>query len=362
MRFKYSADYDLWLRLARRGEPVVVDADVARFRMGEGSLSITGFEQQFDEHAQNARENGEGHRVAVAVNQVMSRLIVADLPIDHALAASFARVDGRDCKRLYAPIVQCQRYVIYGLRLANERRCTAADPDFFAGRRVVVTGGAGFLGSHVCERLDAAGRGGRSCRAPSEYDLTNEEAVSRSLRRRSARARHPSRRARRRHRRQPRQPRRLLVRQPDDGRVDDRARVVATASTKFVQLGTICSYPKFTPIPFQEDNLWDGYPEETNAPYGIAKKALLAGSPGLPRAVRHRRRLSDAGQPLRTARQLRSRELARDSGADPQDDRGRANSGDRVMLWGDGSASREFLYVDDCARAILLADRALRRR
>ncbi|MFT4049381.1 MAG: glycosyltransferase family 2 protein [Solirubrobacterales bacterium] len=75
-RFKYSADYDLWLRLARRGDPLLVDADVARFRMGEGSLSITGFEEQFREHAQNARENGAGHPVSVAVNRVMSWLIV----------------------------------------------------------------------------------------------------------------------------------------------------------------------------------------------------------------------------------------------------------------------------------------------
>jgi GT2 family glycosyltransferase len=75
-RFKYSADYDLWLRLARRSDPIYVDADVSRFRMAEGSLSITGFETQFIEHAQNARENGDGHRIAVAVNRVMSRLII----------------------------------------------------------------------------------------------------------------------------------------------------------------------------------------------------------------------------------------------------------------------------------------------
>lgn len=75
-RFKYSADYDLWLRLARRGDPVIVDADVARFRMADDSLSITGFEQQFVEHAQNARENGEGFPVSVAINRVLSRLIV----------------------------------------------------------------------------------------------------------------------------------------------------------------------------------------------------------------------------------------------------------------------------------------------
>ncbi|MGH2906457.1 MAG: glycosyltransferase family 2 protein [Solirubrobacterales bacterium] len=75
-RFKYSADYDLWLRLARRGDPVYIDAEVARFRMGDDSLSITGFEDQFVEHAQNARENGQGHRVAVAINQLSSRGIV----------------------------------------------------------------------------------------------------------------------------------------------------------------------------------------------------------------------------------------------------------------------------------------------
>jgi glycosyltransferase involved in cell wall biosynthesis len=75
-RFKYSADYDLWLRLARRGNPVYIDADIARFRMGDDSLSITGFEDQFVEHAQNAKDNGDGHRVAVGVNQLMSRAIV----------------------------------------------------------------------------------------------------------------------------------------------------------------------------------------------------------------------------------------------------------------------------------------------
>lgn len=76
VRFKYSADYDLWLRLAQRSKPIYVDAEVSSFRMGEGSLSITGFEDQFREHALNSRENGADHPVAVAVNRVMSRLIV----------------------------------------------------------------------------------------------------------------------------------------------------------------------------------------------------------------------------------------------------------------------------------------------
>ena len=65
----------------------------------------------------------------------------------------------------------------------------------------------------------------------------------------------------------------------------EQARLHGT-SRKLVMVGTVCSYPKFTPVPFREDDLWNGYPEETNAPYGVAKKALLVGRAGLPRAVR----------------------------------------------------------------------------
>jgi glycosyltransferase involved in cell wall biosynthesis len=75
-RFRYSMDYDVWLALGREGAPVVLDRPLAAFRMAEGSLSMTGFERQFAEHALNAREHGAGHPVAVAVNQVASRGIV----------------------------------------------------------------------------------------------------------------------------------------------------------------------------------------------------------------------------------------------------------------------------------------------
>ena len=76
-RFRYSMDYDLWLRLARIGPPVVLDGEpLSSFRMAEGSLSMSGFERQFREHAQNAREHGAGHPVAVAANRAMSALIV----------------------------------------------------------------------------------------------------------------------------------------------------------------------------------------------------------------------------------------------------------------------------------------------
>jgi glycosyltransferase involved in cell wall biosynthesis len=75
-RFSHSADYDLWLKLGRRSDPVVLDDTLATFRMDGESLSLTGFERQFEEHAQNAREHGQGHRLAVAANQATSRAIV----------------------------------------------------------------------------------------------------------------------------------------------------------------------------------------------------------------------------------------------------------------------------------------------
>lgn len=74
-RYRYSMDYDLWLRVAKLGDPVVLDRDLACFRMVEGTLSMSGFEDQFREHAENARAHGNGHRAAVAVNAAISRLI-----------------------------------------------------------------------------------------------------------------------------------------------------------------------------------------------------------------------------------------------------------------------------------------------
>ena len=76
-RFRYSMDYDVWLKLGRRSPPIVIDQPLACFRMAEGSLSMSGFERQFDEHVQNAREHGDGHPIAVATNVVTSRAIVA---------------------------------------------------------------------------------------------------------------------------------------------------------------------------------------------------------------------------------------------------------------------------------------------
>jgi GDP-L-fucose synthase len=124
---------------------------------------------------------------------------------------------------------------------------------------------------------------------------------------------------------------------------------------KLVQVGTVCSYPKFTPVPFSETSLWDGYPEETNAPYGIAKKALLVmlaayrdqyGFPGIflmPTNLYGPRDNFDPRFSHVIPALIRKCEEARMAG-DPS-----------ITCWGTGSASREFLYVDDCAEAVVAA-------
>ena len=124
---------------------------------------------------------------------------------------------------------------------------------------------------------------------------------------------------------------------------------------KLVLLGTICSYPKFAPVPFREDDLWNGYPEETNAPYGIAKKTLLVGADGyreqygldsiylLPVNLYGPRDNFDLETSHVIPALVRKMIDAEERG-DPE-----------IILWGDGSPTREFLYVDDCAEGIWLA-------
>lgn len=124
---------------------------------------------------------------------------------------------------------------------------------------------------------------------------------------------------------------------------------------KFVQVGTICAYPKFTPLPFREEELWNGYPEETNAPYGIAKKALLVMCQAyrqqyglnaiylLPVNLYGPRDNFDLETSHVIPALIRKCIEARDAGAD------------RVICWGDGSPTREFLYVEDAAEGLVLA-------
>lgn len=124
---------------------------------------------------------------------------------------------------------------------------------------------------------------------------------------------------------------------------------------KFVAIGTICAYPKFTPVPFQECNLWDGYPEETNAPYGLAKKMLLV------QAQAYRQQYGFNAIYL-----LPVNLYGPGDNFDPRSSHvipalikkcidAMENGEDHIIVWGDGSPTREFLYVQDCAEGIVLA-------
>ena len=120
---------------------------------------------------------------------------------------------------------------------------------------------------------------------------------------------------------------------------------------KLVIVGTVCSYPKFAPVPFREDDLWNGYPEETNAPYGVAKKALLVG------AQSYREQYGLNSVFLMPANLYGPRDTFHKTNAHVIADliRKLTAGDDEVVLWGDGSPTREFLYVEDCVDGIVLA-------
>jgi GDP-L-fucose synthase len=225
---------------------------------------------------------------------------------------------------------------------------------FWDGKRVVVTGGRGFLGSYVVEQLRDRMPAAIIAPSRSEYNLLDREAVRRLLR-------------------------------------DSRADVVIHAAAvvggiganqlypgrffyenalmgiqlieesrlsgveKLVCLGTICAYPKFTPVPFREEELWNGYPEETNAPYGLAKKMHLV------QLQAYRQEYGFNGIYLLPVNLYGPRDNfdPESSHVIPAMIRKFAEAVERkegrVVLWGDGSPTREFLYVEDAAQAILLA-------
>ena len=223
-----------------------------------------------------------------------------------------------------------------------------------AKSRVLVTGGHGFVGKAVLRELEA--RGARTVMAPTsaEFDLTDADAVGKLFAvaepdlviHLAARVGGIGANQRR--------PAELYLANLLMGTyVIEEARRRGTAKTLLV--GTICSYPKFAPVPFSEDALWDGYPEETNAPYGIAKKALFVHAQanhdqyGQHVACVMCTNLYGPGDKFHPdvshviPALIKKFVEATEQGAD------------RVEIWGTGQASREFLYVDDAARGIVAA-------
>ena len=229
-----------------------------------------------------------------------------------------------------------------------------SDPGFWATRKVLVTGGRGFLGQAVVDRVRQRGATDVITPSSAEFDLRDRDAVRRLFD----------------------QVRPDLVihlaarvggiganmERPADLYLDnllmgtyvlDEARLMRTAKT--VVVGTICSYPKFTPVPFSEDSLWQGYPEETNAPYGIAKLAQLVqlqanraqyGQQAIYLMPTNLYGPRDKFHPAVShviPALIKKAVDAKESGADHMD------------VWGTGSASREFLYVDDAAEGIVQA-------
>jgi GDP-L-fucose synthase len=228
------------------------------------------------------------------------------------------------------------------------------DTGFWQERRICVTGGAGFLGSFVIEKLRQ--RGAQNIFIPQyeKYDLVQPDAVKRLL---------------------------------DDSCPDLIIHLAAHVGgiganrehpaeffydnlmmgvqlmheswkrgvEKFVAIGTVCAYPKFTPVPFHEDELWSGYPEETNAPYGLAKKMLLVQAQAyrqqygynaiflLPVNLYGPRDNFDPRSSHVIPALIRKVLEARDAGQE------------EVVVWGDGTPTREFIYVEDAAEGILLA-------
>ena len=215
--------------------------------------------------------------------------------------------------------------------------------------RVLVTGGGGFLGSHLVQRLEQDGHEVAVARQAG-YDLTVMDDTARLFDETSpelvfhlaaevggigANRENPGRY--------------WYANLMMGAHVLEQARLHGTR--KLVMAGTVCSYPKFTPVPFHEDEMWNGYPEETNAPYGVAKKALLVGA----QAYREQYGLNTIFLLPTNLYGPRDNFDLKTSHVIPALIRKMVDADGEIVLWGDGTPTREYLYVDDCVQGLRLA-------
>ncbi len=224
----------------------------------------------------------------------------------------------------------------------------------WAEKRICVTGGAGFLGTNLIANLKAKGAKDIFIPTIEEYDLVDRDAIARML--------------------SDSQPDVIIHLAAHVGGIGANREYPAEffydnlmmgvqlmhqayerGVEKFVAIGTVCAYPKFTPVPFKEDDLWNGYPEETNAPYGLAKKMLLVQSQAYRDQYGYNSifllpvNLYGPGDNFNPRSSHVIPALIRKCVE------AKENNEDHIVVWGDGSPTREFIFVTDAAEGIALA-------